>query len=111
VLISNNEYFYTIGGNIKFTFSVRLLRFMFAALKGTMAEWLGKALQKLLQQFESVWYLKNQRPFQTIEAAFSYYYYYELAKMGWRYGLYYFNCFLLYALGVLSGYTEAFYRV
>src|ERR1700694_418175 len=25
---------------------------------GTMAEWLGSALQKLLQQFESVWYLR-----------------------------------------------------
>jgi hypothetical protein len=30
---------------------------------GTMAEWLGKALQKLLQQFESVWYLRKASSF------------------------------------------------
>jgi hypothetical protein len=34
---------------------------IFAAQLGTVAEWLGKALQKLLQQFESVRYL-NQKP-------------------------------------------------
>lgn len=28
--------------------------------QGTMAEWLGSALQKLLQQFESVWYLASR---------------------------------------------------
>jgi hypothetical protein len=27
-----------------------------------MAEWLGSALQKLLQQFESVWYLRSRLP-------------------------------------------------
>ena len=32
----------------------------FAALTGTMAEWLGSGLQNRVQQFESAWYLKKE---------------------------------------------------
>jgi hypothetical protein len=38
-------------------FHVRLLTFR---LQGTVAEWLGRALQKLVQQFESARYLNSR---------------------------------------------------
>jgi hypothetical protein len=31
--------------------------YYFCTLNGTMAEWLGRGLQNLLQRFESAWYL------------------------------------------------------
>ena len=43
----------------KFFWYNLFLRAILAPQLGTVAEWLGKALQKLLQQFESVRYLKS----------------------------------------------------
>ncbi len=38
--------------------------FYFCTRNGTMAEWLGRGLQNLLQRFESAWYLKRRLAIQ-----------------------------------------------
>ncbi len=50
---------------IKFFWYNLFLRAILAPQLGTVAEWLGKALQKLLQQFESVRYLKQKPQYEA----------------------------------------------
>src|SRR5579863_6622932 len=70
-------------------------------LKGSVAEWLGKALQKLLQQFESArdLTLTDLTSFITCQV---FHFYYEIFKLHWYCSSNYSNHWMFFTLGLLS---------